>query len=235
VGAERAGELDAHVPEAAEADDADLLAGADAAVAERRIGGDAGAEERCGSGEIEMVGDAHDEALVDDDAVGVAAVGDAAAVLVGRAVGGDGIGAELLEAGLARFAGAVGVDEAADADEVARLVPGDRGADLRHAADDLVAGDDRVDGGDGAPLVAHEVEVGVADAGEEDLDGDVGVGRFAAGDGGGDEGRGGARGGVGFGGFHDSLVLCDVECLACAGVLSGLRIRVPNARAAELT
>ena len=79
VGAERVGELHAHVAEPAETDDADLLALGDAPVAQRRVGRDAGAEQRRGPGEVEVGRDAQDEALVDDDAVGVAAVGDAAA------------------------------------------------------------------------------------------------------------------------------------------------------------
>ena len=78
VGSERMGELHAHVAQPAEADDADLLALGDAPVAHGRVGRDPGAEERRGSGEVEVGGDAQDEAFVDDDAVGVAAVGDAA-------------------------------------------------------------------------------------------------------------------------------------------------------------
>ena len=77
VGAERMGELHAHVAQPAEADDADLLALGDAPVAHRRVGRDPGAEQRRGPGEIEVGGDAQDEAFIDDDAVGVAAVGDA--------------------------------------------------------------------------------------------------------------------------------------------------------------
>ena len=76
VGSERMGELHAHVAEPAETDDADLLALGDAPVAHRRVGRDPGAEQRRGPGEIEVGGDAQDEAFIDDDAVGVAAVGD---------------------------------------------------------------------------------------------------------------------------------------------------------------
>ncbi len=108
---------------------------------------------------------------VDDDAVGVAAVGDAAGVLVGEVVGEGEVGAELLEARLALGAGAVGVDHAADRGEVAGLELGDGGADLGDAADDLVAGNAGIDGGHhAAPLVAGLVEIGVADAAEENLD-----------------------------------------------------------------
>ena len=54
VRSEGVGELNAHVAEAAEADDADLLAFGDAPVAHGRIGGDSGAEQRRGAGEVEI-------------------------------------------------------------------------------------------------------------------------------------------------------------------------------------
>ena len=100
VRSERMGELHAHVAQSAETDHADLLALGDAPVAHRRVGRDPGAEQRRGSGEIEVGRDAQDEALVDDDAVGVAAVGDASEVLVRRVVGEGQVRAELLEAAL---------------------------------------------------------------------------------------------------------------------------------------
>ena len=52
VGAERMGELHAHVAQPAETDDADLLALGHAPVAHRRVGRDPGAEQRRGPGEI---------------------------------------------------------------------------------------------------------------------------------------------------------------------------------------
>ncbi len=82
VGAERMGKLHGHVAQPAETDHAHLLAFGDAPVAHGRIGGDAGAEQRRGPGEIEVGGHAQDEALIDDDAIGVAAVGDASEMLV---------------------------------------------------------------------------------------------------------------------------------------------------------
>ena len=108
---------------------------------------------------------------IDDDAVGVAAVGDASQMLVGEVVGESEIRAELLEAGLALGAGAVGIDHAADRGEVAGLELGDRRADLGDAADDFVAGNAGVDGGHhAAPLVADLMEIGVADAAEQNFD-----------------------------------------------------------------
>ena len=62
---------------------------ADAPVVEGGKGGDAGAEQRRGAGEREVGGDAENEVLIDDDGVGVAAVGDAAEVLVREVVGED--------------------------------------------------------------------------------------------------------------------------------------------------
>ena len=74
--------LHAHVAQSAETDHADLLALGDAPVAHGRVSCDSGAEQRSGSGKIEVRGHAQDEALVDDDAVGVAAVGDASEMLI---------------------------------------------------------------------------------------------------------------------------------------------------------
>ena len=121
VGAEGAGELHAHVPEPAETDHADLLALDVAPAPDRRIGRDPGAEQRRGAGRIEVGRDPQHEALVDHDALGVAAVGDAAEVLVRRVVG-EGRGrAELLDVSRAAGAAVVGVDQAADPDEVSAL------------------------------------------------------------------------------------------------------------------
>ena len=101
--------------------------------------------------------------------------------LSGEVVGEGHVRAELLEAGLALGAGAVRVDQAADRGEVAGLELGDRGADLGDAPDDLMPRDDRVDRRhELAPLVADRVEVGMADAAEEDLDLYVVFGRASA-------------------------------------------------------
>ncbi len=199
VGSERMGKLHAHVAQSAETDHANFLALGDAPVAHRRVRRDSGAKQRSGSGEVEVRGNAQDESLVDDDAVGVAAIGDASQMLVGKVVGEGRIRAELLEARLALGAGAVRVDHAADRGEVAGLELGDRGADLGDAADDLVAGHAGVDGGhDTAPLVADLVEIGVADAAEEDFDLHVVFGWIAPRDRGGGQRRSRTGSGVSF-------------------------------------
>ena len=205
VGSERVSELHAHVAQSAETDHADFLALGDAPVAHGRVGGDSGAEQRRGSGEIEIRRDAQDEALVDDDAVGVSAVGDASQVLVREVVSEGHIRAELLEAGLALGAGAVGIDHAADRGEVAGLELRDCGADLGDAADDLVAGNARVDRRHhAAPLVADLVEIGVADAAEENFDLYVVLGGIAPRDRGGGKRRCRAGSGISFRVVHIS-------------------------------
>lgn len=72
-------------------------------------------------GELEVRGDAQHESLVYDDAVGVAAVGDASEVLVRHIEGECEVRAELLKAGAALRARAVRVDHAAHRGEVAGL------------------------------------------------------------------------------------------------------------------
>ena len=83
---------------ASEADHADLLALGDAPVAHGRVRRDPGAVQRRDSGKIEVGGDAQNEVFIDDDAVGVSAVGDTPAVFVQGAVGEGLVWAELLKA-----------------------------------------------------------------------------------------------------------------------------------------
>ena len=75
VRAEGVRELHPHVAQTAEADDADLFALRHAPVPHRRVGRDAGTEKRRDPSEAEIGRDAQHEALIHDDAVGVAAVG----------------------------------------------------------------------------------------------------------------------------------------------------------------
>ena len=109
--------------------------------------------------------------LVDDNALGVAAIGDAAEMLVGRIKGERHVRAEILKACPALGTRAVRVDHAANRGEVAGLELGDCRADLGHAADDLMARNNRVHGGhEFAPLVTHRVKIGVADTTEQNFD-----------------------------------------------------------------
>src|SRR5437879_11798421 len=78
--------LHTHVTQSAETDHANLLALADAPVAHGRVCCDSGAKQRSGSGEVQVRGDAQDEPLVDDNALGVATVGDASQMLIGEIV-----------------------------------------------------------------------------------------------------------------------------------------------------
>ena len=189
--------------QSAETDHANFLVPGDAPAAHGRVGGDSGAEERRRPGEIEVGRDAQDKTIVDDHAIGVATIGDAPEVLVRGAEGEGHVRAELLKAGLALGAGAVRVDHAADRGEVAGLELGDCGADPGDTADDLMAGDAGVDGGhEAAPLVTDMVEIGVADAAEQDFDLNVVCGWIAPRDRGGGKRRCRTRRGVSFGVVH---------------------------------
>ena len=121
VRAHRVGELDAHMAEPANADDADLLARAGLPVAQRRIKRDAGAEQRRDRGELILgMADFQDEAGVDDDPLRIAAERVARRVRRRAVIGADkadlAILLQPLRAGRAALAR---IDEAADADRVA--------------------------------------------------------------------------------------------------------------------
>src|SRR3954468_18414172 len=170
--AHRRGQLDAHVAEPAEADDADLVTFLHAGLLQRRVRGDAGAEQRRGGGGVEPWRDAERIALVDDDFRRVAAEGRRLPIHF-RSPGGrrHALFAELLEPLATRRAGAARVDHAADARQIAGLEPGNLATDSGDAADDLVAGHHGEDAA--RPFVARLMDVGVADAAEQDFDGDV--------------------------------------------------------------
>src|SRR5579872_1008135 len=121
------------------------------------------------------------EALIDDNAVGIAAVSDAPEVLVGRVVGQGDVGTELLEPGLALGTSAIRVHHAANRSEIARLQLRDRRADLRDAANDFVARYARVDCRHHAlPLISDLVKVGMTDPTEQNLNLNIVFGRIAA-------------------------------------------------------
>jgi hypothetical protein len=123
-------------------------------------------------GWIQPSGDPKHEVLVHHDLVGIAAVGRAAQNGVGAIVGeGEVVLAVLLEPLAAIGAVAAGIDHAAHAGQVAGLEAGDFLPDLLHPSDDFVPGhhgESRA-----APFVPRLVEIGVADAAEENLDVDV--------------------------------------------------------------
>src|SRR5438093_5769792 len=180
VGSKRVSKCYHHVTEPAETNDADFLALPNAPVAHRRVRRDARAKQRRGSGGFEIGRDAQNEMFIDYDAFRVAAVGHASEVLVRRVEGEDHVRAELLQASFAVWACTVRVDHAADRSEIAGLVLGHRRADFGYAPDNLMTWDNRVvRGHELAPLVAHRMKIGVADAAKEDFDLHVAVGWIA--------------------------------------------------------
>src|SRR5437588_1109594 len=167
VRSERMSKFYGHVAESAETDHANFLALGHAPVMHRRVSRDPGAEQRRSSGKIEVGREAQNEVFIDNYAFGVTAVGHASEVFIRRVEGKDHVRAELFEASLALWAGAIRVDHAADRGDIAGLVLGNCRADFGHTADDLVAGNNRViRSHELAPLVPDRMEIGVADAAE---------------------------------------------------------------------
>lgn len=180
MGSKCMGKLYSHVSQSSEANNANLLAFCDVPVAHGRICRDSRAQERCDSGEIQVGRDSQDKVFFDDDAVGVATVGDASKVPVGRVISKDPILAELLQASLAFRAGAVRVNHAADRSEVSGLELCNCRADLGDATNDLMPGNAGIDSGHRAPLIADLVEVGVTDAAKENFNLNVVIAWFSA-------------------------------------------------------
>jgi hypothetical protein len=93
----------------------------DVPAAHGRVRCDSSAEERRGPRKIEVGGDPKNKAFIDNDAIGVATVGHASKVLVGKVEGEGEVWAELLQPSLAPGTDAVRVHQAADRGEVALL------------------------------------------------------------------------------------------------------------------
>src|SRR5438045_4401416 len=103
--------------------------------------------------------------FIDDDAIRIAAIGNASEMFVRRIESERHVWAELLEVTFAISAGAVGVDHATNSHEFACLVLCDGRTDFCYTADDLMAGNDRiVCRHELAPFVANRMKVGVANA-----------------------------------------------------------------------
>src|SRR5207245_9641303 len=108
----------------------DFLALANAPVAHRRVRRDSSAKQRRGCGEIDVGGEAQNEAFIDYDTFGVATVGHTSEVLVRRVEGEDHVRAELFKTSFAARAGSVRGDHAADRGEIPGIVVGNSRADL---------------------------------------------------------------------------------------------------------
>ena len=160
--AQRPRQLHPHVAEAADADNAHLLARPGTPVLERGIGGDPRAEQRRHGRELGGgVADLQHVVLVDHDRLRVAPVG------VPRGVGRGGIVsagppvlAIVLQPFAARGAMAAAVDQTAHTDDVTHREARDPGADCGDLADDLVARNAGI--ARAAPFVARGMQVGMA-------------------------------------------------------------------------
>ena len=169
MGTHGMGDLDPHVTQSAQTDDADLLTGAGTPVTQGRVGRDAGTEQGSDAGQILLVmPDAQDKGFLDHDRLRIAAVGVLAAKE--RAVVGarEAVVAILLLAVVTGRAMAATIDQAADTGEIADPELRHLVTDSDDAADDLVTGNRRVEGV--LPFVTGRVQVGMAHAAEQDLD-----------------------------------------------------------------
>ena len=171
---------------------------------QRGVGRDAGAKQGCGTGQIKDWRDTKHETFIHDDALRIAAVGDRGrAVLVGGIVGKRGMSTELLLIGMALGAVMVGIDQTADADNIAHLVLCYSRAAACHLSNDLVPWNAWIDRRHNAtPLVTCRVKIGMTDPAEEDLDLHIAVSRIAAWNNDGGEGRVDRWVGVSFGLIH---------------------------------
>ena len=182
VRAHRPRDLHRHVAETADPDHTHAASLADLVSLEGRIGGDACTQERRDTSKRNALLDPQGVFLPDDDVGGVAALRGRLPIQLSAVVGERNmLLTELLLAGPARLARAAGIDQAADARQVADL----------EAPNLLSRGDDRADDfmprhariGGRPPLRPGGVDVGVADAAVGDLDDDVvrpGIAAFEA-------------------------------------------------------
>jgi hypothetical protein len=169
VGAECVRDLDPHVAESSETDDADLLARSGAPMAQRRVGRDPGAEEGGDTRQILLVVlDVQDKGLLDDDRSRIAAEGILAAEHRTVVRSGETVFAVLLFALMAGMAMPTTVDHATDAGQITDLEATDAVTDGDHAANDFVPGDTGILGV--VPLAASRVQIRMANAAIQNLD-----------------------------------------------------------------
>jgi len=204
MGPQRAGQFHPHVAQTTDPDHADLHARPDFPVTQGRPCGDAGAQKRSHGGQLfGAVRHLQHEIVLDHDALGIAAQCMAGSICGFGTIGvGHAAFAELFQPLVARVAGFAAVDHTADAHDIAFLEAADGRADVRDAADDLVAGD--AGKADLAPLAAHRMQVRVADAAIVDLDLHIMGTDIAARNGDGFDGAVGGGGTIGFDG-HDAV------------------------------
>src|SRR5689334_3946183 len=103
------------MPQAAESDNPQAVPFADAPMPKRGIGRNAGAQQRRGTFGGQPLGNPQDVAFIDDDLIGIAAIGRCVTVLLLTVVGPDALSlAILLKPAAARSAFSTGVDKASD-------------------------------------------------------------------------------------------------------------------------
>src|SRR6266849_2032293 len=136
-------------------------------MAERRVGCDPGAQQRSGRRQVQLVRDPQHKILINHDARGIAAVGDAAGVSIFAVVGQNYPVAVLLQSFFAAWTAPARIHHATDRGQIALLELLPLAPHLAHASDDLMTGHARVNGA--APFVSGDMQVRVTDPAEKDL------------------------------------------------------------------
>src|SRR5437870_5425647 len=141
-------------------------------MAQRRICCNARAEQRRGTGRIKTVGNTQHKRFVHDNALRIAAVGDAAEDFVIAVVGQDHfILAVLLFACDTTRALAARIDHTADCGNVAFLEFLNRAARLHHTPDNFMSWHTRINGRhERVPFVTNQMQVRMTDTAVQDLD-----------------------------------------------------------------
>ena len=172
------GKLDAHGTETTDTDDTDSLAALEAVpVVEWTVHGDTGTEDWSGLLEVHAVWDLNHVVLVDNirltvtsESLGGLVASNLTVLLLAIVRTSHTFVAILLEALIARAAVRAGIDEAANADEVANFKLGDPSTDLGDLTKELVSWHEWEMSI--IPVVESSVAVGVADTAEKHLKSD---------------------------------------------------------------
>src|SRR6476469_3073987 len=157
-------ELHGHVPKSAEPNDTDLVTRANLCQTKRRVCCDAGAQKRSSGCEIQFVRNSKDEILVHHYAFRITAIGVTASVRIRAVVSqSHSVFAKLLQILFATQTAAAGIDHAADRGELAFPEFLNLLSHLNDATDNLMPGHARIFGS-ATPLVARDMQVGMANA-----------------------------------------------------------------------
>ena len=140
MGAHGVGQLDPHMSQPTDPDNAHFFARSDVPVAQRRVSGDTRAQQRCDGGQLLFrMAHAQHVALMDDDLLGIAPEGVAGGILRWAVVGEHHVIAVVFQTVLTLLARFTAIDHTADAHQIAHDKACDLVAYCGHPANDFMA------------------------------------------------------------------------------------------------